>query len=433
MKETVSVEVSLTDGKKIYGDLVRPLSSEGLVLFAHGSGSSRKSPRNQWVATELQNGNYATILMDLLTETEAEDRDNVFDCELLATRLMEVGLWIRNRPDLATLPVALFGASTGAGAALIAAAQWPQRFQAVISRGGRPDLAKDYLAQVRQPTLLIIGALDEVVLRLNRQAFDKLRCKKKLELVAGATHLFEEPGKLEEVAKLSLEFLNKNLRPAKLPFENREAAGLILAQRMKGRVFDHPIVLAVPRGGIIPGTILAEKLGADLDVVVSRKLRHPHFSELAIGAMTEDGEVFLTEEGKRIEHEQSEQIRAEKRTQFREIEKRTKSFRSFMPKAQLQNRTVILTDDGIATGSTILAALKWIRGQNPKEIILAVPVAPPESLKGLNEICDEIICLAAPPLFQSVGEFYRTFNQVDDDLFLSKLKNWMKRPVARPR
>ena len=433
MKDTRTIEISLSGGKKIFGDWLSPLNCEGIVLFAHGAGSSRKSPRNQRVARELQNSNYATLLMDLLTEEEALNRDNVFDCELPADRLEEVAFWIEKSADLNGVPVALFGASTGAGAALIAAARWPHRFQAVISRGGRPDLAKSHLSQVRQPTLFIIGGRDELVLRLNHSALEKLHCKKKLEVIPGATHLFEEPGKLEEVAKLSIEFLNKNLKACPLPFENREGAALLLAQRLKGRVFERPIVLAIPRGGISVGTILAKEIAADLDVLVSRKLRHPDVPEWAIGAVSEGGEVVLTEEGKRIESQNPVQLRDEKRKQVREIEKRVHSFRSFFPKANLKARTVILTDDGIATGSTVLAALTFLKSQNPKEVILAVPVAPSDSLIPLRQVCDEIVCLAQPRFFRSVGEFYRHFEQVDDDQFIQKLRNWIKQPVAHPK
>lgn len=427
------VEINLANGKKIFGDLVKPRTCEGVVLFAHGSGSSRKSPRNQLVAKELQNNNYATILMDLLTEEEATQRENIFDCELLANRLNEVSQWIENDSDLYHFPVALFGASTGAGAALIAAANSPHRYQAVISRGGRPDLAKNHLSCVRQPTLLIVGGSDDIVLRLNHLAFDKLNCKKKLEVIPGATHLFEEPGKLEEVAKLSVSFLNRNMKPSLLPFENREGAALLLAQRLKERKFERPIVLAIPRGGIILGTVLAKALNADLDVIISRKLRHPSFSELAMGAISENREVVLTEEGKRIYSQWPKEMKEEKRKQIKEIERRTDAFRSFLPKASLQNRTVIVTDDGIATGSTILAALKVIKNQKPKEIIVAVPVAPKNSLIDLRSECDEIICLATPRFFQSVGEFYRDFQQIDDDLFLRQLRSWNKRSAVHPQ
>jgi len=423
MKDTRSVEILLTEGHKIIGELFKPDFPEGLVLFVHGSGSSRKSPRNQRVAQVLQKDNYATLLMDLLTEEEAGDREKVFDCELLATRVMEVALWVRSQLELSSLPVALFGASTGAGAALIAAAQWPQRFSAVISRGGRPDLAKEYLSQVRQPTCFIVGGLDEVVLRLNRQAFDKLNCKKRLEIIPGATHLFEEPGKLEEVARLACHWLNDNLRAPRLPFDSRVSAAEQLAKRMRGRAYSNPIVVAIPRGGVVTGVHLARGLEADTGLIFSRKLRHPLFSELAIGAICEDQEPALTEEGLKVQRENPRSLKDEIRRQKKEIESRMRRFKDFVATGNLQNRSVILTDDGIATGSTVLAAAKYIRNQKPKELIIAVPVSSRDSLNLLAGVADEIICLATPTPFFSVGEFYRDFPQVEDEEVLGLLRN----------
>jgi dienelactone hydrolase len=431
MKETRTFEITLTDGKKVFGNFTRPPLSEAIILFVHGSGSSRKSPRNQMVANILQNDNYATLLVDLLTEDEAEDRDKVFDCELLATRVMEVALWVRNQKELSELPMALFGASTGAGAALIAAAQWPQRFSAVISRGGRPDLAKDYLSQVRQPTLLIVGGLDEVVLRLNRQALDKLNCKKKMEIVPGATHLFEEPGKLEEVARLACHWLNENLKSPRLPFESRKSAAEQLAKRLRGRVFSNPIVAAIPRGGVVTGMPLAKELSAEMGLVFSRKLRHPLSSELAIGAICHDQDPVLTEGGVRTREENPRSVKEEIKRQREEIEERQRKFRDFTAEGRLQNRTVILTDDGIATGATVLAAAKYIRSQKPKELIVAVPVAARDSLELLAGVADEIISLATPPLFFSVGEFYKEFPQVDDEECLRLLYREGGKPKAK--
>lgn len=431
MKETRSIEVALSDGKKIHGDLTLPHLPEALVLFVHGSGSSRKSPRNQLVASVLQNHNYATLLMDLLTEDEESDREKVFDCELLATRVMEVSLWVKNQMELSSLPMALFGASTGGGAALIAAAQWPQRFSAVISRGGRPDLARDYLSQVRQPTLLIVGAHDEVVLRLNRQAFDKLNCKRRLEVISGATHLFEEPGKLEEVARLAQTWLDENVKSARLPFDSRKTAAEQLAKRLRGRVFSNPIVAAIPRGGVVTGVSLAKELGAEIGLVFSRKLRHPLFSELAIGAICQDQAPVLTKEGLRTQDENPKAVKEEIRRQRKEIEERRKKYRDFVAEGRLQNRTVILTDDGIATGATVLAAAKYIRSEKPKELILTIPVAASDSLGQLAEIADEILCLATPSLFFSVGEFYREFPQVSDEECLELLRQAEGVPKAK--
>lgn len=185
------------------GILVVPRNATGVVLFAHGSGSGRFSPRNNYVARVLQEAGIATLLIDLLTEREAEDRRLVFDIDLLTRRVMDAATWLRQNPDTTGLPVGYFGASTGSAAALRAAAQEGPAVAAVVSRGGRPDLAMDQLPQVEAPTLLIVGGYDEPVVELNQIAYDRLTSKKELVIVPGATHLFEEPGTLEEVARLA--------------------------------------------------------------------------------------------------------------------------------------------------------------------------------------------------------------------------------------
>jgi len=188
---------------RLQGILAVPSAARGVVVFAHGSGSGRHSPRNQYVARVLQEGGVATLLVDLLEEDEAEDRAKVFDIELLADRLQAAADSLRNETETRDLPLGYFGASTGAAAALVAAARHPALVSAVVSRGGRPDLAADCLCDVAAPTLLIVGGHDEVVVELNRQAYEQLRCEKELTIVAGATHLFPEPGALEQVARLA--------------------------------------------------------------------------------------------------------------------------------------------------------------------------------------------------------------------------------------
>jgi putative phosphoribosyl transferase len=185
------------------GLLTLPPAARGIVAFVHGSGSSRLSPRNRHVAALLNEQGLATLLFDLLDDAEAEDRRKVFDIALLARRVDEALALLRRRDDTHALPVGLFGVSTGAAAALCAAAAHAQDVSAVVSRGGRPDLAGAWLGQVRAPTLLVVGGLDCEVLELNRQAFDRLQCIKRLDIVPGATHLFEEPGALDQVARLA--------------------------------------------------------------------------------------------------------------------------------------------------------------------------------------------------------------------------------------
>lgn len=191
-----------------------PRDVKGIVLFAHGSGSSRLSPRNQYVARELQQAKLATLLFDLLTpdedEVDTQTAEYRFNIAFLATRLEATTRWIMNNPVFKKLPVGYFGASTGGGAALVAAANLGSAIKSVVSRGGRPDLAGNSLPQVKAATLLIVGGNDEQVIELNQQAYAQLVCEKKLAIVPGASHLFEEPGKLEEVAKLAREWFKKS-------------------------------------------------------------------------------------------------------------------------------------------------------------------------------------------------------------------------------
>jgi dienelactone hydrolase len=195
------------------GVLTLPPDPIGVVLFAHGSGSSRLSGRNRFVAEALVRANIGTLLFDLLTEPEAQDRKNVFDIPLLAQRLRQATAWVVARPACADLPIGYFGASTGAAAALVAAAGEPA-VAAVVSRGGRPDLAADALPRVRAPTLLIVGGADIEVLELNRRALARLTAVKRLIVVPGATHLFEEPGTLEAVAQHAVSWFAEQLRAA---------------------------------------------------------------------------------------------------------------------------------------------------------------------------------------------------------------------------
>jgi putative phosphoribosyl transferase len=196
---------------ELQGLLRLPATAGGLVLFAHGSGSGRLSPRNNQVAEALRGAGLATLLFDLLSEEESADRANVFDIELLAERLGMATAWVMQQEELKDLPVGYFGASTGAAAALVAAARSPVPVGAIVSRGGRPDMAGVVLGEVTAPTLLIVGGRDTSVLELNRDAFARLRCVKSLEIVPGATHLFEETGALEQVIDLARQWLVDHL------------------------------------------------------------------------------------------------------------------------------------------------------------------------------------------------------------------------------
>lgn len=201
---------------EVKGNMFLPQDTKSLVIFAHGSGSSRFSPRNQYVAKEFNKADMGTLLFDLLTPGE-EEEDTLtgqyrFDINLLSKRLVGVTKWLLNDPTTSKLKIGFFGASTGAAAALIASTKLPEEISAVVSRGGRPDLAEPFLSQVRAPTLLLVGGWDEEVISLNEQAQDRMKNENKLVIIQEATHLFEEPGKLEEVAKLATAWFRKYLQ-----------------------------------------------------------------------------------------------------------------------------------------------------------------------------------------------------------------------------
>ena len=199
------------DRVELEGALVIPAEAQGVVLFAHGSGSSRHSPRNNFVAETLRGAGFGTLLMDLLTGEEDAIYENRFDIDLLTWRLERATQWLMEQPQSASLDIGYFGASTGAAAALNAAATLGATIGAVVSRGGRPDLAMSALNRVRSPTLLIVGGFDNVVIDLNRQAYEQLKTEKHLAIIPGATHLFEEPGTLQEVARLAAGWFKRHL------------------------------------------------------------------------------------------------------------------------------------------------------------------------------------------------------------------------------
>jgi putative phosphoribosyl transferase len=209
-------EVQIRAGQAILpGNLHLPKGAGALVLFAHGSGSSRHSPRNQFVARTLNDAGLATLLFDLLTQEEeaidVQTRELRFNIHFLAERLVHATRWAKRQPQTRDLRIGYFGSSTGGAAALVAAVDVPQDVGAVVSRGGRPDLAGEALPAVQAPTLLIVGGDDDIVIELNEQARDRMRCEVKLEIIPGATHLFEEPGKLEKVAKLASDWFIAHL------------------------------------------------------------------------------------------------------------------------------------------------------------------------------------------------------------------------------
>lgn len=406
---------------RLQGLLGLPSEPRGLVIFAHGSGSGRLSPRNNHVARRLESAGFATLLLDLLSSEEEADRRNVFDIPLLASRLVEATRWARGTAGLAGLPIGYFGASTGGGAALAAAAR-ATGVAAVVSRGGRPDLAGPALPLVAAPTLLLVGSNDHQVLELNRQAMRHMRCTVELHIVPGAGHLFEEPGTLDTVVAEAVRWFALYLDhtgpdSTVLPFSDRHSAGRLLASgllRFKG---DEPLILALPRGGVPVAYEIAEKLGAELDLLLVRKLGAPHHPEVGIGAVIDGAnpQVLLNRDIVGQLSLPPGYIHNEAHRQLREIERRRAQYVGERKPVSVTGRTVIVVDDGIATGSTVRAALRAVRQKKPARLILAVPVGAPETIESLRSECDELVCLAAPAPFQAVGVHYRDFSQTTDE------------------
>lgn len=207
-------------------------------------------------------------------------------------------------------------------------------------------------------------------------------------------------------------------------FNDREDAGWMLVERLRGEALEKPLVLAIPRGGVEVGAVLARGLGAELDVVLSRKLRAPHQPELALGAVSEGGEVYLNHFASAMTDAGDAYVEAERRRQVAEIERRRALIRTVRPQAPIAGRTVILTDDGIATGATMIAALHTVRAAGAREIVVAVPVGAPDRIDAIRPLCDRVVCLVEPEAFWAIGQFYRNFEQVEDRRMLELLRDF---------
>jgi putative phosphoribosyl transferase len=422
------IEVSIGP-HRLAGILGVPDRAMGLVIFAHGSGSGRLSPRNNQVAAGLREADLSTLLLDLLSPEEERDRRNVFDIPLLASRLAEAAEWARTRPELAQLPIGYFGASTGAAAALVAAAE-RQNVAAVVSRGGRPDLAGAALHSVSAPTLLIVGGADSPVIPLNRAALAQLACEKQLLIIPGATHLFEEPGALELVTAHAKTWFRRFL-PPRLPeigddfvFEDRREAGRRLVPALAQFKTQNPIVLALPRGGVPVAFEVARALEAPLDVVLVRKIGAPGHEELGLGAVVDGAnpQVVMNDEIVREIQPDESYLRAETSRQLAEIERRRRVYRDGEPPLDIAGRTAIVIDDGIATGGTTTAVLRALARSKPARLVLAVPVAPRDSVAKLRSEADDVICLLTPDPFYAVGAHYREFTQTSDEEVVELLR-----------
>jgi putative phosphoribosyl transferase len=438
--------------ESLEGDLTIPAGAQAVVLFAHGSGSSRDSSRNKLIATVLNNRGIATLLVDLLSQdekrTDEETKHLRYDIELLAGRFAAITNWLAQQPETSELKVGYFGSSTGAAAALIAASRLGIP-KAVVTRGGRPDLASEsVLRKVEASILFIVGSNDTSVIAMNRKAIESISNTetKELAIIPGAGHLFEEPGRMEEVAQLAADwfecyllrtgkrkFYNKYARistrgflfsrmkrPAfQIKFKDRLAAGKVLSSTLCKYKNDRDgvTVIGIARGGVIVADPIADKLNAEFDIIVPRKLRSPYNSENAIGAIMHDGSLYLDRSTVQTQDHNisNEYIEMEKSEQKKEMERRLGIYRPYSREYKITDRTVILVDDGIATGATMIAAARWIRKQEPKQLIIGVPVVPKQVLERLKEEVGEIEALRTPSDFKTVEQYYQYYAGIPDE------------------
>jgi putative phosphoribosyl transferase len=452
MTEQQMKECRVTISERLEGDLTIPLEAQAVVLFAHGSGSSRYSSRNKLIATVLNKNGIATLLVDLLSQDEKrideETKHLRYNIELLAGRFAAITNWLVRQPETRNLKVGYFGSSTGAAAALIAASRLGTA-KAIVIRGGRPDLASETTLQgVKASTLFIVGGNDPSVIAMNKRALESLSntVTKDLAIIPGAGHLFEEFGKTEEVAQLAADwfecyllrtgkriFYNKYanitmkgflsslwIRHAfQIKFKDRFAAGEILSSIL-GKYKNDQVgvtVIGIARGGVMVADPIAEKLNADFDIIVPRKLRSPHDSENAMGAIMPDGSLYLDTSTLQTQNDNisNEYINMEKSEQKKEMERRLSMYRPYSREYKIRDRTVILVDDGIASGATMIAAIRWVRKQEPKQLIIAAPVAPKEVIERLKSEADKIEVLRDPLEFKAVEQYYQEFAAISDD------------------
>jgi putative phosphoribosyl transferase len=433
------------------GDLAIPLGAQAIVLFAHGSGSSRHSLRNHFVANILNNKGIATLLVDLFTQEEKrideETRHLRYNIELLAGRFTAITNWLAQHAETRALKIGYFGSSTGAAAALIVAARLGAA-KAIVTRGGRPDLVgENFLHQVKAPTLFIVGGEDKLVIAMNKVALASLKNAeaKELAIIPNATHLFEQPEKMEEVAQIAADwfecyllekrtkknfhtkyskttqagFLSSfwNRHAFQIRFRDRVVAGELLASLLGRYKNDRNgvLVIGIARGGIVVADVVAEKLGADFDIIVPRKLRSPQNSENAIGAIMHDNAVYLdTSNLEREKDISNEYINMEISEQRKEMERRLRLYRPSGREYKIKDRTVILVDDGIATGATMISAARWVRAQLPKQVIIAAPVASKQACERLKKEAEQIEVIRNPSDFIAVEQFYQHFAAVSD-------------------
>jgi predicted phosphoribosyltransferase/alpha-beta hydrolase superfamily lysophospholipase len=437
-------------GGKLAGELHVPegVARPPVVVFAHGRGSSKASPRNRAIADALRSAGIAALLFDFRGHGESEG-----ELEELALEDQEADLraalgWVESNPALG--PIGIAGSSSGAVAAIAVAAR-DARVKALVLRAPSADARRALAARIEAPTLVVLGDQDPLFER-GCALVRALHCEQRLCTVPGAGHLFAEPGSFEVAVRETVSWFQRQLlgarenaggvrprpvpRPALAdsgPFRDRCEAGRLLARQLEPRRAEHPLVLALPRGGIDVAEPIASALDADLDVFVARKIRAPDQPELAIGAVAEGGVVLWNEPIVRSLGLRPEERARQLDLALGELEERAAWYRAVAPRTPIAGRTVLLTDDGVATGATLKAALQGIRAERPARIVVALPGGPSDTLDEIAATpgVDELIVLVVPEPFWAVGQLYESFAQVSSERVCEVLRQRRRRGARR--
>jgi predicted phosphoribosyltransferase/dienelactone hydrolase len=434
-------------GLQLVGILLQPdgVARPPVVVFAHGWGSSKASPRNRAIAEALVRVGIAAFLFDFTGHGESEGDAEASTLEDQAADLLSAFELLTARADSG--PLGLAGSSSGGAVAIAVAARDP-RVKALVLRAPSDASQRRLAARIDAPTLVVQGERDPLSER-NRALAEALHCEHRLCSVAGAGHLFDEPGTFDVALRETVTWFGQHLAgarenaggvrhdvrrrqiPAPSPthFRDRKEAGHLLARKLEHLKGADVLVLALPRGGIEVAEPIAEALGADLDVFVSRKIRAPDQPELAIGAIAE-GDVVLWNEAivRSLGLDRDEQQRALELAR-RDLEERVATYRAVAPRAPLEGRTLVVTDDGVATGATLKAALKALHALVPARLIVALPGGSGDTLDEIRHMqgVDELVALATPAEFWAVGQLYDVFTQVSTEAVCAALRKARRR------
>ena len=435
---------------RLIGCLNIPRIPRCLILFVHGSGSNRFSVRNNYLSDIFVSKGFATLLIDLLTENEkeidAQARSLRFRIDLLTERLILISEWILKNPLTEGFPICYFSSSTGSAAALNASVKL-NNLNTIISRGGRLDLVQSSTLQnIKIPILLLVGEKDYPIISINRKAYGYLNydVSKELIIVPGASHYFEELGKLDEVATNSVKWLlrienggnqvtnfrvpiQRNFLPKiftslfGFQIKNRQTAGKILADLLsRYKKQDNIVIFGIPRGGVIIADQLSKALNqGKFDLALSRKIRSPFNTEKALGAISGNECLYWNTDSQYIS---KLDVEDEISTQVDEIKYKLLKYKLKNTVSNIENKIIILADDGADTGSTLMAAIRWIKIYKPLKIVIAIPVIPKLTLLRIQKEVDEVEFILSPRNFTSVEDYYRDFRQIEDEEVLDILE-----------